>query len=137
MSAQFGAVRRLKYRSLLLALIACTLLLIVGSNKAWAGHYHTNCVGHGLVHGSSTTDGAVHSRVEAGCGNPGQKNCKVRVAGYYDSNGNPVNFAWEWVAGGANVTCNAFSNLGAGKEQISHATVDFDGVFASHAHYAH
>lgn len=133
--------RNLGTSSSLATLVTVIAAFLLGgayhATRANAAHYHTNCVGHGLVHGSSTTDGAVHARVEAGCGNPGWKRCRLRVQGYYDAYGNPVNFAWENVFPGYNVTCNAFSNLGAGKEPISYATLDFDGVFASHSHYAH
>lgn len=61
----------------------------------------------------------------------------MRVQGYFDTAGNPVNFAWENIWPGYNDTCNAFSNLGPNKEHISYATVDFDSVFVSHNHNAH
>ena len=35
---------------------------------ALADHYHVNCVGHGFVHGDSTSDGSFFARVEQGCG---------------------------------------------------------------------
>jgi len=42
--------------------------------RAFADDYHTNCVGHGFVHGSSQTDGSFYSRVASGCGS-GWRSC--------------------------------------------------------------
>lgn len=102
--------------------------LLVCSGPAKAGHYHTNCVGHGMVHGSSTTDGSWFARVEAGCGNPGRKTCVVK------SNG--VAKYTTYIGSGSSAMCNQWS-YGCCTEQTGSATVDFDGVFSSHTHYPH
>lgn len=111
-----------------LVAIAVTCAVLVGASTANAGHYHTNCVGHGYVHGSSTIDNAFHSRVEAGCGNPGKKTCLLRKSG--------VNIGGTSVPTGQNSTCNFFGCCSY-NEETSWADVDFDGVFASHTHLAH
>lgn len=113
----------------LLVLVAALAAMLVFSATASAGHYHTNCVGHGLVHGSSTTDNSWHSRVEGGCGNPGMKSCLVKSGGgttYYAS----------YIGTGNPATCNQWSNYCCG-EQSGYATVDFNAVFSSHNHSAH
>lgn len=111
-------------RSLAVAMIATCALVVVAS-PASANHYHTSCVGHGFVHGSSTTDNSWHS---GGCGNSGKKSCLVRMEGatYYAS----------YVGTGNPATCNQWSNYCCG-ELAGYATVDFDGVFSSHSHSAH
>lgn len=114
-------------KTLLLAAAILAILLIY-SAQATASHYHTNCVGHGMVHGSSTTDGSWHARVEAGCGNPGTKTCVVK------SNG--VAKYTSYVASGTASTCNQWS-YNCCSEQTGSATVDFNGVFSSHTHYPH
>jgi hypothetical protein len=96
---------------------------------AWANHYHVNCVGHGFVHGSSTTDNEFHSRVENGCGNPGAKRCDLD---FIDGNGDPKGS----VPAGVDATCNTPSN-GQWGEYASVAIVDFNGVFSVHNHSAH
>lgn len=114
-----------------LGLLAILVAAAAGAlaQLAFAGHYHTNCVGHGFVHGSSTTDGSFHARVEAGCGNPGQKTCVLYIYGQpYGSS--------DTVPAGVNSTCNAWSFAG-GTECAGSAHVDFDGVFVSHEHLAH
>ena len=53
----------------MLVLVLCTGFLWGAAVKiAIAEHYHVACVGHGFVHGESTTDGSFFARVEAGCG---------------------------------------------------------------------
>lgn len=101
---------------------------LVFNSTASASHYHTNCVGHGLVHGSSTTDGSWHARVEGGCGNPGMKTCQVRSATstWYTS----------YIGTGNPATCNQWSN-GCCNEQTGSAYVDFNAVFSAHSHYPH
>jgi hypothetical protein len=96
---------------------------------AEAGHYHTSCVGHGYVHGSSTGDGSFFARVEAGCGNPGQKTCVLYL------NRAPYGSSQTVPAGGTS-NCSAWSWYG-GRECAGSAHVDFDGVFVSHEHLAH
>jgi hypothetical protein len=112
-----------------------TPLLVVGAVSlaaAWgfaaqtavSGHYHTNCVGHGLVHGGSTTDGSFHSRVESGCGG-GWKTCSLYTS--YSLRG--TSYALD------PSSCNFW--VGTGTECASEAHVDYDGIFSSHIHWAH
>lgn len=94
---------------------------------AWADHYHTNCVGHGLVHGSSNNDGSFHSRVEHGCGT-GAKRCAIYSGGSWQGD----------VTVGGSSTCNAWSQtFGSFTECASTARVSYSGVFGEHAHRAH
>lgn len=109
-------------------------LLVIGAvfafaGTASAGHYHNNCVDHGLVHGSSTTDGSWHARVEGGCGNPGLKSCLVKSSSgttYYAS----------YIGTGNSATCNQWSNYCC-NEQTGYANVGFSAVFSTHNHFAH
>jgi hypothetical protein len=105
---------------------------------AWAGsaapahanHYHTACVGHGFVHGAYYTDGAMHSRIEAGCSNPGLKRCRFYTLGGWS----PA----ETVAAGVNSTCDYFISSTDGIDECSsQANVYFENVFEAHHHDAH
>jgi hypothetical protein len=95
---------------------------------ALAQHYHVNCVGHGLVHGASTTDGSFFARVEAGCGST-SRSCDLYTGGSFDG-GETVS--------GSTTTCNAWSrSFGDFTECASTAHVASSGVFAEHVHKAH
>jgi hypothetical protein len=115
------------------ALVGASTAVAVSAESVSAAHYHTTCVGHGFVHGSSTTDNAMHSRIEAGCGNWSLKRCRFYhteqggfSSGYSDV---PVNVAQ---------TCDHFipSTAGYG-EQSAQAHVLFDTAFTNHAHFPH
>jgi hypothetical protein len=115
---------------------ASLALLMAIAGFAWGGlvtvalanHYHVNCVGHGLVHGASTTDGSFFARVEAGCGSP-SRSCKLYTNGSFDG-GETVS--------GSTTTCNAWSrSFGNYTECASSAHVASSGVFAEHVHFAH
>ena len=99
-------------------------------STASANHWHQNCVWHGFVHGSSTSDNQFHARVEAGCGNPGQKYCRLI---YIDSGGQGPS---ETIPAGSGATCNV-SSYGNWGEYASVARVDFNGIFSSHDHGPH
>ena len=101
------------------------------ANVAFGNHYHNNCVNHGFVHGSSTGDNYFWSRIEAGCGNPGSKYCRLIYA-----YGRVV--STNAVARYQNVTCNAAATPadGAG-EYATTSFTDFNGVFSDHGHYGH
>jgi len=112
------------------------VLLLALAGFAWgamvkvalAQHYHVNCVGHGLVHGSSTTDGSFFARVEAGCGSTSRR-CELYTHGSFDG-GETVS--------GTTTTCNAWSrSFGDFTECASTAHVYSAGVFADHVHLAH
>lgn len=115
--------------SKLLVFLTTVGALFVFSATASAGHYHNNCVDHGMVHGSSTTDGAWHARVEGGCGNPGTKSCLVK------SSSGTTHYA-SYVGAGSTATCNQFS-YGCCNEQTGYAQVGFVAVFSTHNHNAH
>lgn len=99
------------------------------AQTAIGDHYHSSCVGHGFVHGSSTTDGSMHSRVESdgvsgGCGDA-RRYCDLYTNGAYRGGSSAIDPS----------SCNFW--VGSGTECASTAHVDFDGVFASHIHFAH
>jgi hypothetical protein len=111
------------------------VLLLAIAGFAWgaavtvalAEHYHVNCVGHGFVHGDSTTDGSFFARVEAGCGTA-SRSCDLYTGGSF--------IAGDTVTGSA--TCNVWSRtFGNFTECASTAHVAYTGVFSSHVHKAH
>jgi len=118
------APRRLT-NGLLILTLACAFSFGAIVRFAFADDYHTNCVGHGYVHGGSQTDGSFFSRVEAGCGG-GTRRCDIYVFGGY--------------VGGlsvGNATCNAWSrSWGNFTECGSTAHVRFDPYFGEHVHKA-
>ena len=112
------------------------LLVILLTGFAWgaavtialADHYHVACVGHGFVHGDSTSDGSFFSRVEAGCGSS-YRQCDLYSNGSFIG-GSSVN--------GTTQTCNLWSrSLGSYSECASTAHVYSSGVFSNHVHKAH
>jgi hypothetical protein len=93
-----------------------------------ADHYHSNCVGHGFVHGSSTSDGSFFSRVEPGCGSTWRR-CSIYSGGV---------FRGEEITPDGGTTCNAWSfSFGSFSECRSYANVYSSGVFSAHNHLAH
>lgn len=95
---------------------------------ALADHYHVACVGHGFVHGDSTTDGSFFARVEAGCGST-LRECSLYTYGSFIG-GSSVS--------GTTATCNLWSrSLGTYSECASTAHVYSSGVFSNHVHKAH
>jgi hypothetical protein len=95
---------------------------------AAADHYHTNCVGHGFVHGSSTTDGSFFSRVETGCSST-YRRCSIYSGGVWRG---------EEITPNTGTTCNAWSNsFGSYSECGSYANVYDQDVFSAHNHLAH
>lgn len=112
---------------IVLALI-CSFSFGAIARVAVADHYHTNCVGHGFVHGNYLTDGSFYGRVEPGCGSS-LRNCHL--------------YTWGSYIGGQTVTgttamCNAWSwSFGSFTECASTAHVDSRYVFSGHVHKAH
>ena len=114
-------------KALALALSAFAIALCAGTSlapdSAQAVEYHTTCVGHGFVAGSSPTDGSFFSRVETGCGS-GSRDCDI--------------YNWGSFKGGLSTTtttCNAWSNnYGSYTECASYAKVNFPGQFSQHNH---
>jgi hypothetical protein len=115
---------------------ARALIVILLSGFVWgavvrvalADHYHVNCVGHGFVHGESTTDGSFFARVEQGCG------VTLRTCDLY-TNGS---FIGGQVVSAAGTTCNAWSrNYGSYSECASTAHVYARDLFGEHVHKAH
>lgn len=119
--------RRRHLRSVVIAFVAAfgfgaTVL------TATASHYHTNCVGHGFVHGDSTTDGSFFSRVETGCSSNYRK-CAIYTNGTWRG---------EEITPNTGTTCNAWSNsFGSYNECNAWAHVYNPDVFSDHVHYAH
>ncbi len=112
---------------LLLALVAAFAFGAV-VRIAFGDHYHQNCVGHGFVHGSDTSDSSFHSRVETGCGST-YRRCSLYSDGVWRG---------EEITPDSGTTCNAWSSsFGVYTECASHAQVYNSGVFSSHNHYAH
>ncbi len=114
--------------------IAFTLALVASFafsavvRVAFADHYHTNCVGHGFVHGGDTGDGSFFSRIETGCGSS-YRRCEIYS-----------NFTWRGteIAPDSGTTCNAWSqHFGSYNECASYAKVYNPGVFSEHNHTAH
>jgi len=95
---------------------------------ALADHYHVACVGHGFVHGESTTDGSFFARVEPGCGST-LRECDLYTNGSFIG-GSSVS--------GSTATCNLWSrSLGSYSECASTAHTYASGVFSDHVHKAH
>lgn len=126
---QLASRRRARFVAVVAAAAMATAVGGITAVVALGQHYHTNCVGHGFVHGSSTTDNAFWARVEGGCGNPGSKVCVLRTV-----ESNEIDRAS--IPAGSGSTCNAWSNYEFG-ELASTAWVDFNGVFSSHYHVPH
>jgi hypothetical protein len=95
---------------------------------AAANHYHTNCVGHGFVHGANTTDGSFFSRVETGCSSD-YRRCSIYTNGTWRG---------EEITPNLSTTCNAWSEaFGSYVECNAWARVYNPSVFSSHDHLAH
>jgi hypothetical protein len=113
---------------LLLLVLVCAFSFGALVRVAFADHYHTNCVGHGFVHGDSLSDGSFFGRVEPGCGST------LRTCDLYTSG--------SWIGGvtvtGTTATCTAWSiDFGSYTECASTTHVASSGVFSSHVHKAH
>lgn len=92
---------------------------------AFAAAYHTACVGHGFVAGSSQTDGSFFSRVETGCSST-FRHCAIYTGGVYMAEQNTPD---------STTTCNLWSrDLGTLSECNSTAHVSDSGVFSEHTH---
>lgn len=122
---------RAKARSAGASLVLALALVGGAAPPASAAHYHVNCVAHGLVHGSSTTDGAAHGRVESGCS--GVSFCKI--AGRPDGNNEPIILGMKFTS--ASETCNVFANNYPWSESEMRAQTERTGIFGLHWHYAH
>lgn len=123
---QSAPPRRLTRGVVLLSLL-CAFSFGAIVQIALAASYHTTCVGHGFVSGSSTTDGSFFSRVEAGCGSS-YRHCAIYSAGVYRGEQNIYD---------TTSTCNAWSRTwGDFQECYSSAHVSDSGVFSEHTHTA-
>jgi hypothetical protein len=124
--AQHASQRRLTMPLLLLVLV-CSFSFGALVRVAFAEHYHTNCVGHGFVHGDSLTDGSFYGRVEPGCGS------RLRTCDLYTSG----SFIGGQIVTGTTATCSAWSrSYGSFTECASTTHVASSGVFAEHVHLA-
>lgn len=116
--------RRLTGPLLVLALVAAFSFGAIVT-IAFADDYHTNCVGHGYLHGSSQTDGSFFGRVELGCGTA-TRSCDLYVYGSF------IGGVSVW-----NGTCNVWSrNYGDYTECASTTHVEFQPYFNEHVHKA-
>jgi hypothetical protein len=117
---------RHRFTRMLLALtLACSFSFGAIVTLALADDYHTTCVGHGFMHGTSETDGSFYSRVESGCGG-GARSCDLYVSGSF--------------IGGLTVlgtTCTAWSrNYGDYTECHGTSHTTFSPNFGEHVHKA-
>lgn len=105
----------------LLAVIAACVLLAPTSGQAV--EYHTTCVGHGWVAGSSPSDGSAFSRIETGCGTT------TRTCDLYN---------WGTFKGGMSTSttlCNVWlPDYCACTECASYAKLTFPAAFSQHNH---
>lgn len=123
--ASHASPRRLTTPLLLLVLV-CSFSFGAIVRVAFAD-YHTNCVGHGFVHGNSTSDGSFYGRVEAGCGST-LRTCKLYTWGSFDG---------DQTVTGTTATCTAWSiDFGSFTECGSTTHVASSGVFSEHIHKA-
>jgi hypothetical protein len=114
-------------RSLLVLLVVSAFSFGAIVKVAFAASYHTTCVGHGFVAGSSQTDGSFFSRVESGCSSS-YRHCAIYSGGVYRGEENIYDTA---------TTCNAWSRaVGDFQECASSAHVSDSGVFSEHTHTA-
>ena len=94
---------------------------------ARAASYHTTCVGHGFVEGTSQTDGSFFSRIDAGCSST-YRDCELWISS---------TAVGAQQAYGTTVTCSAWSNdYGSYTECHGNARVYDQDVFSYHEHDA-
>ena len=126
MSSRSNSPARCTTTLLVLALV-CSFSFGAIVRVAAAASYHTTCVGHGFVHGSSLTDNSFFARVDPGCGST------LRTCYLYN---------WGSQVGGQTVTgpsatCQTWSrSFGDFTECASTAHVYNQGVFSDHVHLA-
>lgn len=112
------------------------LLVVVLTGFLWgaavkvalADHYHVACVGHGFVHGDSTSDGSFFARVEIGCGST-LRRCNLYTNGSY---------IYGVTVADTGTTCNAWSRSAGNYSECASTAHDYaSGVFSDHVHKAH
>ena len=112
------------------AIMIAAFMIGVSVKVAVANHYHsTNGMNHGLVFGSSTTDGAWHSRVEAGGGST-FRSCDAHediLGGRYLGGAS---------VGGTTATCNYFVGSDRAVREIDGVAVVRANTMSEHAHRA-
>jgi hypothetical protein len=112
---------------LLLLALLCAISFGALVRVALADNYHTTCVGHGFISGSSTSDGSFFSRVEAGCSST------YRECGIY----NYGSFVGAQAVFDGSSLCSAWSrDFGDYTECASGARATDPGVFTAHTHNA-
>jgi hypothetical protein len=110
---------------LLLLALLCAFSFAAIVKVALAAEYHTACVGHGWVAGSSASDGSFFSRVENGCGSNARE-CMIYNWGV---------FIGSQFVGDTTSTCNAWSNsFGSYTECASFARLYDPAAFSEHNH---
>lgn len=110
---------------LLLLALLCAFSFAAIVKVALAAEYHTACVGHGWVAGSSASDGSFFSRVEPGCGSTSRE-CKIYNWGV---------FVGSQYVGDGSSTCSAWSrDFGTYTECASYARLYDPAAFTEHNH---
>lgn len=120
------ATRKLTAPLLLLALL-CSFSFGAIVRVALADDYHTACVGHGFLQGSSWTDGSFTGRIQPGCGST-LRRCALYTWGSFDGSQTVT---------GTTALCNAWSfEFGTYTECASTTHTYNPGVFSDHVHKA-
>ncbi|MCP9490029.1 MAG: hypothetical protein MSC31_09165 [Solirubrobacteraceae bacterium MAG38_C4-C5] len=116
----------------LLALLSAFLFSAL-IQVALAGHYHqADCRGisgyayHGFVHGGSTTDNYMHSRMNNTCGRT-DKYCEAGSAG-------SAYFGYDLTN---DSTCDFFTGTYPYRECTGYAYVYYNNRISAHTHFAH
>lgn len=125
-------VRHARYRPGLVATVLAAGALAMLTPVAVAEHYHNfSGSNHGFVHGGSTTDGSMHSRVEHAAFRNYYRECWV-----YER-ASPKTY--EYRTAGDSTTCNLWNgSFGADPPECKwSAYLRYDFTFNGHFHFAH
>lgn len=118
------------------ALAAAGGIGTLAAPSALATHYHCQTECHGLVYGSSTTDGVWHSRVEANGSSSNYRRCNAYHHG--DFHTSYLLYVGGTEVSGSTGTCN-FQKTGDAEWGLAEAHVyaykNSTQVISNHAHY--
>jgi len=125
-------IRNVRCRPALVAtVLAASALAMLTPVAVATNHYHsTNGSNHGFVHGGSTTDGSMHSRVEFASFRNYYRECWVFERASAKT--------YEYRSGYDATTCNLWNGgFGADPPECKwNAYLRYDYTFAGHFHYA-
>jgi hypothetical protein len=114
-------------RGIVLLALLCAFSFGAIVRVALADSYHTTCVGHGFVAGTSQTDGSFFARVETGCSS-NYRECNIYSGG---------TFIGGQTTADSGTMCNSWSrSFGSFSECASSAHVSDPSAFSSHVHTA-